>query len=582
MNKIVIALILSIFFLEGQAQIMNSIEKKLCEITHSKISFTSPVTLSDQYDITQVDANGYDFCEENADGIILYYRYVEQDYCELVAAPDKYAGVIRIPAFVTERKLPVIGVGVQAFYECNELTEVYLPQTMLYLESASFCYSAHLQKIKLNENLIAIGWNAFERCDELSTINIPQSLEYVGYEAFFRCFKLTTPLYNEKYFFHYPDFESDIKVYSIPEGVEVIGEGAFIFTYLHEVKIPNSVKIISDYAFDGSLIQKVNIPTSVETIGKQAFGQTSLREIVVPASVKSFGTQMFTCAYSLKKAILQNPLDSIPSDAFYNCTSLQEVSYPASVYRIGNNAFHGCSSLFQVPDLTNVRSLGVESFCGCNSFSSVSLPSAITQIPEGAFSMCLNLTNVHFPESIKSIGAYAFYQNSMLENITIPKTVRSIGRSAFSFCKRLKNLELPEGLVSIDDFAFSQLEALESISLPESLENLGLCVFGYDFKLKDVFVKRKEPIQLQQDPFYIKDFPDVTLHVPAGSANSYGNAQYWSDFSTIVEEPTGINIQEYSSDPKRRTTPVKRIVNGVIVIETESGIVFTDGRRLLK
>jgi hypothetical protein len=30
----------------------------------------------------------YDFYEANADGIMLYYRYVEEDYCELVASPD--------------------------------------------------------------------------------------------------------------------------------------------------------------------------------------------------------------------------------------------------------------------------------------------------------------------------------------------------------------------------------------------------------------------------------------------------------------------------------------------------------------
>ena len=584
MSKTVITLFLALFSLAGQAQVMNSIGKKLCEITHSKTNVTCTAILSDQYDKTQTDANEYDFCEENADGDTLYYRYIEQDYCELVAAPEKYTGVIRIPAFVTERQLPVVGVGIMAFYDCDGLTEVYLPQTMLYLESASFCYCYHLQKVELNDNLIAIGWNAFEGCDKLSTINIPQSLEYVGYEAFFRCSKLTTPLYNDKYFFHYPDFESNVKVYTIPEGIEVIGEGAFIFTFLNEVKIPNSVKTISDYAFDGSQLQKVNIPTSIETIGKQAFGQTRLREIVVPTSVKSFGTQMFTNASWLEKAILHNPLDSIPSDAFYNCTSLKEVSFPASVYRIGNYAFHGCSSLPQLPDLTNICSLGVEAFYGCNSLSSVSLPSAITQIPDGAFTGCFNLKDVHLPENIKSIGTYAFYQNSMLESIQIPKTVRSIGHSAFSFCKRLKNIELQEGLVSIGDFAFSQLEALESISLPASLENLGLGVFCYDYKLKDVFTKREIPIELQQDPFFISQSPllYVILHVPAGSANSYRTAQYWSDFSTIVEEPTGINIQELSSDSKHSTTPVKRIINGVIGIETESGIVLTDGRRLAK
>ncbi|MBQ3945077.1 MAG: hypothetical protein II670_05620, partial [Alphaproteobacteria bacterium] len=47
------------------------------------------------------------------------YRYVEEDYCELVASPDGYTGVIRIPAFVTRRQIPVVGVGNLAFYGCK-------------------------------------------------------------------------------------------------------------------------------------------------------------------------------------------------------------------------------------------------------------------------------------------------------------------------------------------------------------------------------------------------------------------------------------------------------------------------------
>ena len=106
----------------------------------------------------------YDFYEVNADGIMLYYRYVEEDYCELVASPDGYTGVIRIPAFVTRRQIPVVGVGSLAFYNCKGVTEVILPTTMLYLESASFLECKDLQKVEVNDHLIAIGWNAFEGC----------------------------------------------------------------------------------------------------------------------------------------------------------------------------------------------------------------------------------------------------------------------------------------------------------------------------------------------------------------------------------------------------------------------------------
>ena len=261
--KFTIISILLFFVVNGLAQ---DISEVLSDMTLKKARVMFPSILSDRAAIKDDDTSTYDFCEANDDGIMLYYRYVEQDYCELVAGPVKYTGIVRVPSYVSEQQLPVVGVGVFAFRDCVGLTEVYLPNTMLYLESASFYWNEDLQKVDVGENLVAIGPNAFEGCQELSSINIPQSLEYVGYEAFMYCPQMVTPLYNDKYFFYYPMmyYESQGQTYVIPDGIKVIGEGAFIFTFLDEVVIPNTVKTISEYAFDGSHIKRVNIPHSVE------------------------------------------------------------------------------------------------------------------------------------------------------------------------------------------------------------------------------------------------------------------------------------------------------------------------------
>ena len=251
-------ILLFIVAMNGLAQDKSFRADELRDMTFRKVLDASPSRLSECASVKDDDTSSYDFCEANADGMMLYYNYVEQDYCELVAGPEKYTGVIRIPARAGVRQTPVVGVGNVAFFRCDGLTEVDLPSTMLYLESASFYGNEDLQKVVLNDNLIAIGWNAFEGCRTLSSINIPQSLEYIGYEAFYNCPKMVTPLYNDKYFFYYPmlNYESEGKTYVIPDGIEVINEGAFIFTYLQEVVIPNSVKVISDYAFDGAALFK--------------------------------------------------------------------------------------------------------------------------------------------------------------------------------------------------------------------------------------------------------------------------------------------------------------------------------------
>ena len=133
------------------------------------------------------------------------------------------------------------------------------------------------------------------------------------------------------------------------------------------------------------------------------------------------------------------------------------------------------------------------------------------------------------------------------------------------------------------EITHSKINLTSSVTLSDQYDRMQAEAYDYDFCEENVdgvmlyyryveqVVKRQEPIQLQRDPFLIKRvaFRERTLHVPAGSANRYSNAQYWSDFSSIVEEPTGINLQEFNSNSKRRTTPVKRLVNGMLVIETE-------------
>ncbi len=554
----------------------------ILDMSFEKAKVIFPAMLSERASMEADGTPTYDFCEVNEDGIMLYYNYVEQYYCELVAGPDKYTGIVRVPSYVGEEHLPVVGVGVYAFSQCSGLTEVYLPNTMLYLEAVSFYSSQDLQKVNVGNHLMAIGGNAFEGCKELSSINIPQSLEYVGYEAFNGCDKIASPLYNEKYFFYYPMDGSEGQTYSIPSGIEVIGEGAFIFTDLKEVVIPNTVKTISAFAFDGSDIEKVNIPNSVETIGYKAFGQTRIKEMTVPSSVKNFGKRVFGTAWNLKKVVLENPLDSIPDATFNNCFDLLEVTYPETVHKIGDRAFTHCESLTKLPDLSNIDTLGVEVFAYCYALESITIPPSITYIPNNAFNMCSGVKNVNLPKGLENIGEYAFYHNSKLESITIPSTVKSIGNAAFEYCTGLKNINLSNGLVSIGERAFSQLYELESITLPESVDYIGSLAFSYGQKLKNVYVYWQIPLQLTMDIFDSYQYSlGMTLHVPSGTAELYSSSPSWSEFKNIVEDVTSINCIDNNGKMAHTPRPTKRLVDGKILIVSES-ITTIDGKSFSK
>ena len=67
------------------------------------------------------------------------------------------------------------------------------------------------------------------------------------------------------------------------------------------------------------------------TIPDGCFGDCDLREIQIPASVKTIESWTFANCSSLESLELNEGLQSINNDAFYNCTKLTEVVLPSSL-----------------------------------------------------------------------------------------------------------------------------------------------------------------------------------------------------------------------------------------------------------
>jgi len=131
---------------------------------------------------------------------------------------------------------------------------------------------------------------------------------------------------------------------TIPAGVTVIGEGAFL---------------------NRSNIARITIPASVTTIGDQAFdGCERLIGITIPANVMSIGFR-----------------------AFANCEGLTSITIPASVTSIGGSAFIGCKTLTSITISTSsqLKSIGGNAFDSC-SIKNITIPASVTSIGSYAFS----------------------------------------------------------------------------------------------------------------------------------------------------------------------------------------------------
>jgi len=96
-----------------------------------------------------------------------------------------------------------------AFNRRHDIVEVILPSTIKIIGKRAFSGCKSLKKVILPPGLVSMGEEAFGGCESLESIIIPGSLKEVPFIAFQGC--------------------PNLKDIEIQDGVEIIGEGAFIY-----------------------------------------------------------------------------------------------------------------------------------------------------------------------------------------------------------------------------------------------------------------------------------------------------------------------------------------------------------------
>ncbi len=224
--------------------------------------------------------------------------------------------------------IPITSIGDSAFYNCNYLTSITIPDSVTSIGDSAFEYCDSLTSITIPDSVTSIGDSAFEYCDSLTSITIPDSVTSIDDYAFGYCDSLTS--------------------ITIPDSVTTIGDRAFFCCYnLAEISVdPDNSNFQS---VDGILFNKTLsslicypckkagttyvIPNSVTTIGHEAFyGCRSLTSVTIPDSVTTIGDYAFCDCYGLTYVTIPDSVTSISSTAFCYCNITVTAPHRASYY----------------------------------------------------------------------------------------------------------------------------------------------------------------------------------------------------------------------------------------------------------
>lgn len=171
-----------------------------------------------------VQAQQYDFKHEG-----LYYKITKKTgivFFDVKVVPEKAGlvyplysdgnwptGAITIPKDFIRKvgdifcSYTVTEIGDNAFYWCEDITSVTIPNSVKTIGHEAFWSCHALQSIDIPASVTTIGYYAFSYCKSLPSIDIPASVKTIGWAAFAHCTALQS--------------------IDIPNSVTAIGEKAF-------------------------------------------------------------------------------------------------------------------------------------------------------------------------------------------------------------------------------------------------------------------------------------------------------------------------------------------------------------------
>ncbi len=186
----------------------------------------------------------------------------------------------------------VTTIATYAFYSCNEIRDIELPDGLTKIGVCTFSDCRNLISVVIPESVTEIGEGAFNGCYNLISVKLPSKLNTIRVNTFYGCKALRRIV--------------------IPESVE-------------------SIEMMAFYGCDN--LQTIVIPNSVKSTDWAIFSScTNLKTVVIPDALNNITRDTFAFNYNLRRIIALNPTPpSMSMGSFYEVPDDATVYYPVGL-----------------------------------------------------------------------------------------------------------------------------------------------------------------------------------------------------------------------------------------------------------
>ena len=310
-----------------------------------------------------------------------------------------------------------------AFYNCRNLNEFSIPETVTY-----------------------IGRYAFYNCNDFERIDIPLTVEYIGESAFYtqnrtiRVFFKSEllPAYAQK------NWDNGIAGYFLFAKDHVITD-----TWEYVITYRDTVAIAVYKGADTALTIDTLGGMTVDKIGVKAFyGNQTLQTVTISGAVMEIGDYAFANTSAAVILPKDGALTQIGKYAFEN-SKVESLTLLDAVTAVGEGAFKNSTlNTLHISEASLLQTVGSDAFTG-SQLKTVTIPANVTYIGDNAFCDVTTLTSVTLVggDAPLRIGHSAF-RNTGISEITIPANVNYIGEYAFGSSANLQNIFVDEANTS--------------------------------------------------------------------------------------------------------------------------------------